>query len=60
MSDIWHVMPVSDLIDHEDSDCPCGPTVDPVKRADGSYGWVMTHHSLDDRERNEPNTEESS
>jgi hypothetical protein len=47
-----HVLPVADLIEHEDDgeDCPCGVTVDPVQRDDGSFGWVIIHHSLDGRE----------
>lgn len=50
----WHVMPLKDLVEHEDSeDCACGPTPNPVKRDDGSIGWVHTHHSLDGRERKE-------
>jgi hypothetical protein len=50
-----HVLPVGDLIEHEDEgeDCPCGVTVDPVQRDDGSYGWVIIHHSLDGRENAE-------
>jgi hypothetical protein len=47
-----HVEPINDLVDHEDSDeCPCGPTVEPVPRDDGSVGWLVIHHSLDGRER---------
>ena len=49
-ADTWHVMPVNDLIEHVDDDCPCGPTTHPVKRDDGSIGWVIIHHSLDGRE----------
>lgn len=47
-----HVWPDSDLIDHDlDGDnCVCGPTTDPVKRDDGSVGWVIVHHALDGRE----------
>jgi hypothetical protein len=46
-----HVVPVGDLVDHDVNDgCMCGPTVEPIKRDDGSYGWVVTHHSLDNRE----------
>jgi hypothetical protein len=42
-----------DLIEHEVSeDCVCGPTPQPVKRDDGSVGWVIVHHSLDGREAN--------
>lgn len=48
-----HVVPVNDLIDHPDEDCPCGPTVEAVFRDDGSNGWLVTHHSLDGRERRE-------
>jgi hypothetical protein len=49
-----HVEPVNDLIEHEDSeDCWCGPRVEAVFRDDGSNGWLITHHSLDGRERNE-------
>lgn len=48
------VHPLDDVVDHDvdgaDS-CVCGPTVEPVPRADGSYGWIYTHHSLDGRER---------
>lgn len=51
-SDNVHVLPVGDLIEHEDTgeDCLCGPTVEPVEREDGSYGWLIIHHSLDGRE----------
>lgn len=48
-----HVYPVDDLIEHltdAGAFCPCGPTFEPVKREDGSVGWVLTHHSLDGRE----------
>lgn len=45
----------SDLIEHdtEGDDCVCGPTAEPVKREDGSVGWVIVHHSLDGREASE-------
>ena len=49
-----HVEPVNDLIEHQDDDCPCGPDVEAVFREDGSNGWLITHHSLDGRERHEP------
>lgn len=49
-----HVEPINDLIEHEDHDCPCGPDVEAVFRGDGSNGWLITHHSLDGRELNEP------
>ena len=45
-----HVVPIADLVEHEDDDCVCGPTTEPVPRDDGSFGWVVTHHSLDGRE----------
>lgn len=51
-----HVMPVDDLIEHDNSGttvCPCGPTTEPVPREDGSFGWLVTHHSLDGREQHE-------
>ncbi len=52
MSDDVHVVPVNDLIEHEDGDdCPCGPAMIPVEREDGSIGWVVSHFSLDGRER---------
>jgi hypothetical protein len=47
------VYPVGDLIDHQPDDCPCGPITKPVKRGDGSVGWVHVHNSLDGRERQE-------
>jgi hypothetical protein len=52
---ILHVVPINDLIDHDDigDECVCGPTSEPVKRDDGSVGWVVTHHSLDGREASE-------
>lgn len=52
--DTVHVIPVNDLIEHEDigDDCPCGPTSEPVKDNEtGAVGWLITHHSLDGRER---------
>jgi hypothetical protein len=49
-----HVVPVNDIIEHEDSDaCPCGPELQPVERRDGTIGWVLSHHSLDGREKHE-------
>lgn len=43
-----------DLVEHElADDCVCGPTAEPVKRDDGSIGWVVIHHSLDGREASE-------
>lgn len=49
-----HVVPVNDLIEHETTDrCLCGPATEPVKREDGSIGWLHVHHSLDGREASE-------
>jgi hypothetical protein len=49
-----HVVPVNDLIRHDlTEDCPCGPDAVPIKRDDGSVGWVIEHHSLDGREAHE-------
>lgn len=48
-----HVLPVNDLIEHEDNDCPCGPTTEAVFRDDGSNEWIIIHHSLDGREAHE-------
>lgn len=53
ISDAVHVTPNTDLIEHDtspDSDCICGPTLEAVKCADGSVGWLHIHHSLDARE----------
>lgn len=51
-----HVIPVGDLIAHDEvgDGCVCGPRVTPVQRADGGYGWLYVHHSLDGREHTEP------
>lgn len=50
-----HVLPINDLIEHEDEgeDCVCGPDLEPVERDDGSIAWMVVHHSLDGRELNE-------
>ncbi|MFD6094706.1 hypothetical protein ACFVWN_01285 [Nocardiopsis flavescens] len=56
MPDAVHVMPVGDLVEHDNSgeaDCLCGPATEPVHRPDGSVGWVIVHHSLDGREQRE-------
>lgn len=55
-----HISPINDLIEHdlESEDCPCGPTARPLKREDGSIGWVSVHHSLDGREKLEPDRDE--
>lgn len=50
-----HCYPLNDLVEHDTSggDCICGPDTEPVPRDDGSIGWLITHHSLDGRERYE-------
>lgn len=47
---VVHVLPVDDLIEHEDigDECVCGPDVAFV-----TGGQVVTHHSLDGREEHE-------
>jgi len=53
--DDLHVHPAGDLIEHvlEGDGCPCGPQARLVKKADGSDGWLIVHHSLDGREQRE-------
>lgn len=48
-----HVQPANDLIAHEDDDCPCGPTIEPIETNTGGVNWVIVHNSLDDREAHE-------
>lgn len=50
-----HTYPTGDLIEHDTDggDCICGPTTEPVPREDGSFGWLVVHHSLDNREARE-------
>jgi hypothetical protein len=50
---IAHVVPVGDLVEHDDEECTCGPRCEPVEQPDGSICWVYTHHSLDGREASE-------
>lgn len=53
-ADDVHVIPRDDLITHHlIGGCICGPTLEPIKRDDGSMGWLYTHHSLDGREHAE-------
>ncbi len=58
MTDVLHVIPVDDLIDHDTSGdgCPCGPRTEAVFRDDGSCGWLLRHQSLDGREQQEQAT----
>lgn len=45
---IWHVTPINDLIEHEDSaDCVCGPD------QDTECARLYIHNSLDRREERE-------
>lgn len=50
-----HTYPEDDLIEHVlvGDDCPCGPDVEAVFNDDGSNGWLVKHHSLDGREKND-------
>lgn len=51
-----HVIPQNDLISHRtevDDECVCGPTSEPVESEDGSMNWLIIHHSLDGREKEE-------
>ncbi|MFD4394651.1 hypothetical protein [Kitasatospora sp. NPDC058478] len=49
-----HTVPLDDLIVHELAQaCVCGPQPVPVARGDGSVCWLLSHHSLDGRERRE-------
>lgn len=55
-----HVMPLADIIQHDDSDdCACGPLTEAAPREDGSMGWLITHHSLDGREQREVSDEQA-
>ena len=57
MGDTLHVHPADDMIGHDTSTdeptCVCAPEVQPVRRDDGSFGWILIHHSLDGREQRE-------
>jgi hypothetical protein len=58
MTNVLHVYPLNDLIEHDRSDedgsaCPCGPETRPVERENGSIGWLIIHPSLDGREKQE-------
>lgn len=44
--DVWHVIPLNDLREHDPSeDCWCKPTLD-----DDGDDYVFLHHALDGRE----------
>lgn len=61
MGQTVHVVPVNDLIEHLDDNCPCGPDVEHVPTDTGD-GWLIVHHSLDGRESHEqpPNPDDAS
>lgn len=45
-----HVMPIDDVLLHEDTDdCPCLPVTEPVPGRDGSIDWMVSHHAWDGR-----------
>lgn len=47
----FNVLPVNDLLDHEDgAECPCQPDVQPEQREDGSMAWLIVHNAWDGRE----------
>lgn len=49
MSAIFHIIPENDQVDHEISfGCICGPDI-----TDEYGGWLVSHHSLDGREKDE-------
>lgn len=57
MTNVLHVFPLDDVVDHdtstEEPDCVCGPQTRPVVRDDGSMGWLIVHNALDGREAHE-------
>lgn len=47
IGDLMHIVPVDDLIGHEnDPDCVCGPYWEDLGRGD----FLVAHHALDKRE----------
>lgn len=55
-----HVVPVADIFEHEtdlSGCCVCGPSLEAVPHANGSTGWLYTHHALDGRELTEQNAQ---
>ena len=48
-----HIIPTDDHGEHDETECICGPTHQPVIRDDGSCGWITIHASLDRRETTE-------
>jgi hypothetical protein len=57
LSNVLHVSPIGDLMEHDTSssepNCPCDPAVQPHQAEDGQAGWLIVHHSLDGREHHE-------
>lgn len=54
MGATMHIMPRGDLIEHDAADeCVCGPSVEGRPDEEGSYRWLVVHHSLDGREADE-------
>jgi len=51
MSETYHVVPVDDLVGHEETgdDCACGPHIEYFSR-----GRVIVHHALDGRQADDP------
>ncbi len=51
MSETYHVVPVDDLVIHEEAgdECICGPHVEYFTR-----GRVVVHHALDGRQADDP------
>lgn len=49
-TDDHHVIPVDDLIDHNETNCVCDPRI-MVEVVEGQPdAYIMIHHSLDNRE----------
>jgi hypothetical protein len=48
--DSQHIVPAGDLLDHEDEDCPCLPSVQPITNDEGDFLVFQTvHHAWDGR-----------
>ncbi len=52
---VLHVLPVDDLIEHEEAgdECPCGVDVEYCIAPNGTMRRLVLHHSLDGRELTE-------
>jgi hypothetical protein len=52
--DVLHLIPEKDLVDHVPSEeCVCGPHWELTESDDGIIFQMVTHHSLDGREKHE-------